>query len=145
MVLHAGHLGRQDAGGAVEGGEGLVKLGHVPADGGLTLDQKDLLPGVRDGQRRVDARNPATDDHHLVAQTKFFTPDSSWSWYPIEFDGHDLFFGLVVGLDVEMGYFSLSELRSICGSWGLAIERDLWFEPTPLPQVPECPSWIGAE
>ncbi len=27
-----------------------------------------------------------------VAVVKFFTPDSSWTWYATEFDGEDLFF-----------------------------------------------------
>ena len=30
-----------------------------------------------------------------LARVKFFTPASSWTWYASEFDGDDLFFGLV--------------------------------------------------
>ena len=56
---------------------------------------------------------------------KFFTPDSNWTWYATEFDGEDTFFGLVCGHETELGYFSLSELRSVKGPLGLAIERDL--------------------
>jgi hypothetical protein len=67
-----------------------------------------------------------------LAQVKFFTPDSSWTWYASEFDGIDTFFGLVVGQDIELGYFSLSELRSVRGPWGLPIERDRHFSPTSL-------------
>jgi len=77
--------------------------------------------------------------------TKFFTPDSGWSWYPLEFDGEDLFFGLVVGLEIEMGYWSLSELESVRGPWGLPIERDRWFQPTTLSHLPEYLQWIGRE
>ena len=66
---------------------------------------------------------------------KFFTPDSSWTWYAIEFDGDDTFFGFVEGLDNELGYFSLSELESVRGPLGLPIERDLYFEPCRLSQV----------
>ena len=47
------------------------------------------------------------------AQVKFFTPDSNWTWYASEFDGEDIFFGLVAGF--EPGYFSLSELQSVRG------------------------------
>jgi hypothetical protein len=25
---------------------------------------------------------------------KFFTPDSQWTWYALEFDGEDIFFGV---------------------------------------------------
>ena len=79
----------------------------------------------------------------IVVQAKFFTPDSSWSWYAVEFDGVDAFFGLVVGLEIEAGYFLLSELESVRGPLGLPIERDLWFKPTPLSQLPEYARWAG--
>jgi hypothetical protein len=80
----------------------------------------------------------------ITVQAKFFTPDSSWSWYCVEFDGVDTMFGLVVGFEIEAGYFSLAELESACGPWGLPIERDLWFKPTPLSQLPEYAHWAGA-
>jgi hypothetical protein len=58
---------------------------------------------------------------------KFFTPDSSWTWYAVEFDGEDQFFGLVDGHEKELGYFSLSELESVRGPMGMPIERDMHF------------------
>ena len=67
-----------------------------------------------------------------IAQVKFFTPDSSWTWYAVEFDGEETFFGLVIGHERELGYFSLAELESARGQLGLPIERDLYFTPTPL-------------
>lgn len=70
-----------------------------------------------------------------VAIAKFFTPDSSWSWYPVEFDGDDLFFGLVIGFERELGYFLLSELESCRGPLGLSIERDLHFVPMPISKI----------
>jgi hypothetical protein len=48
-----------------------------------------------------------------------------------EFDGEDLLFGLVQGLEEELGYFSLSELESV-RVLGLPVERDLYFTPKPL-------------
>jgi Protein of unknown function (DUF2958) len=80
----------------------------------------------------------------ILVQAKFFTPDSSWTWYCLEFDGDDTFFGLVIGFEVEMGYFALSELEAARGPLGLPIERDLWFKPAPLSQVPEYARWVGA-
>ena len=80
----------------------------------------------------------------VTVQAKFFTPDSSWTWFATEFDGEDTLFGLVVGFEVEMGYFSLAELGSVCGPWGLPIECDLWFKPMPLSQLPEYSRWAGA-
>ena len=70
-----------------------------------------------------------------VAYLKLFTPDSSWSFFATEFDGHDLFFGLVEGLEKELGYFSLSELQRIKGPMGLPIERDLHWQPKPLDEI----------
>ena len=66
---------------------------------------------------------------------KFFTPDGSWTWYALEFDGEDVFFGLVIGFESELGYFSLSELQAVRGPLGLPIERDLHFQPTRLSVV----------
>jgi len=66
---------------------------------------------------------------------KLFTPDSNWTWYVTEFDGKDTFFGLVVGFEIELGYFSLSELEATTGPLGLHVERDLYFKPTPLSEV----------
>ena len=81
----------------------------------------------------------ATDNPHVVAmaQVKFFTPDSSWTWYASEFDGEDIFYGLVDGHEVEFGSFSLSELQAVRGHLGLPIERDLHFTPVPLRELYE--------
>ena len=70
-----------------------------------------------------------------IAYVKFFTPDSDWTWYATEFDGKDLFFGLVQGFEEELGYFSLTELVNNRGLLRLAIERDLHFQPIPLAQL----------
>jgi hypothetical protein len=79
----------------------------------------------------------ANEEIGLAAQAliKFFTPDSSWSWYGSEFDGEDTFFGLVIGFVAEFGYFSLSELESVRGPLGLPIERDEHFEPKTLKEL----------
>lgn len=70
-----------------------------------------------------------------VAQVKYFTPDSGWTWYASEFDGDDSFFGLVFGVEVEFGYFSLSELEIARGSLGLPVERDLYYKPTTFAEI----------
>src|SRR5687768_9948832 len=71
---------------------------------------------------------------------KFFTPWSSWTWYAIEFDGEDIFFGWVEGLDTELGYFSLSELEEVRGPAGLDIERDVNFVPCRLSEIRTRPN-----
>lgn len=72
-----------------------------------------------------------------VAVVKFFTPDSNWTWYATEFDGDDLFFGLVDGFEKEIGYFRLSELKSVKGALGLPIERDMFFKPKNTKRIDE--------
>ena len=71
----------------------------------------------------------------IKALVKFFTPDSNWTWYASEFDGEDIFFGLVSGFEVELGYFSLSELDAVSGPLGLPIERDLHYHPKKLKEL----------
>lgn len=70
-----------------------------------------------------------------AAYVKYFTPDSSWTWYGVEFDGEDTFFGLVDGHFKELGYFNLSELESVRGPMGLPIERDLYWQPKTLEEI----------
>lgn len=74
------------------------------------------------------------NDPEPVARVKFFTPWTIWTWYVLEFDGKDVFFGLVEGIDTEWGYFSLAELESVRGPGGLTIERDLYWEPRRIPK-----------
>ena len=70
-----------------------------------------------------------------VAYIKFFLPGTRWTWHATEFNGKDTFFGWVksgISPDFdEFGYFSLSELREV------NVERDLYFEPTPLKEIIE--------
>ena len=79
----------------------------------------------------------STDNEGMqaVAQVKFFTPDSSWTWYATEFDGRDIFWGFVVGAENEYGTFSLKELEDLRGPWGLPVERDKFFKPTTLEEL----------
>jgi hypothetical protein len=86
-----------------------------------------------------------------VAQVKFFSPDAGWTWYasegsPIDADGYFdtdkekvdyLFFGLVIGYEIELGFFSLSELMDTRGPFGLSIERDKFYQPKTLRELQE--------
>jgi len=92
----------------------------------ITEEIKRLLPKLyeQDGK-----------GYDAIAYVKFFTPDSNWTWYVTEFDGKDIFFGLVDGFEKELGYFSLKELQSVKGPLGLKIERDLYFVPTKLEEL----------
>ncbi|HXG07379.1 MAG TPA: DUF2958 domain-containing protein, partial [Nitrososphaera sp.] len=46
-----------------------------------------------------------------------------------------IFFGLVDGFELELGYFSLSELEGVGGGLTLPIERDRHFTPTTLKEL----------
>jgi superfamily II DNA or RNA helicase len=76
-----------------------------------------------------------------LVMVKWFTPDSSWTWYVTEYsdkapDGYPhLAFGLTDGFEQELGCISLDEISSVKGKMGLKVERDLWWKPTPLSQV----------
>jgi len=90
----------------------------------LTKELIKKLPAMRETEGQGE---------EAIAQVKFFTPDSNWTWYGVEYDAEQrLFYGLVDGFDRELGYFSLDELESVRGPFGLKIERDRFFDPTPL-------------
>lgn len=61
---------------------------------------------------------------------KFFC--GGFTWYVLEYDGKDTFFGIVIGLESEYGYFSLRELQHVKNKWGLGVERDIYFKPDTL-------------
>ena len=67
-----------------------------------------------------------------VVVAKFFNPSGAGTWYATEYDPNDkMFFGYVSifgDWNDEWGYFSLSELESYVGHYGLGIERDLYWE-----------------
>ena len=75
------------------------------------------------------------DEDDPVVICKFFAVWTNWTWYAIEFDGKDTFFGYVVGHENELGYFTLSELEGFQGPMGLTIERDLYFRPCKLSEI----------
>jgi len=99
-----------------------------PPTGDILLDpaSREKLPPLYSGEEK---------GLNALAQVKFFTPDAQWTWYASEYNGEDIFFGLVIGLEIEFGYFSLSELQSVRGPLGLPIERDLHYEPKSLREL----------
>jgi Protein of unknown function (DUF2958) len=86
-------------------------------------------------RKQLPALYSTEGERDPIMVCKFFTPDSGWTWYASEFDGDDLFFGWVDGLEQELGYFSLAELQEATGPFGLHIERDIFFQPMRLSEV----------
>src|SRR5581483_11520125 len=99
----------------------------------LDDESRSKLPELYTGEKSGLGEN-------ALALVKFFLPGGGWTWYasegsPVDEDGYYdtdkpkvdyIFFGLVVGLEIELGYFSLSELEEVRGSFGLPVERDLY-------------------
>ncbi len=80
--------------------------------------------------------NKEPQDVKIIA--KFFCPWNHWTWYATEYDPEtEIFFGFVRGDFDEFGKFSLNEMQSVKGPFGLTIERDLHFGEHTLAEVME--------
>lgn len=84
-----------------------------------------LTKEIRDKFKKTGSQDGKGAEAIVIV--KFFDPTGSWTWYATEFDGEDIFFGLVDGFELEWGSFRLSELKSFKGPLGLGIERDLYL------------------
>lgn len=86
-------------------------------------------------------RQEANSNPLVVA--KFFNPTGAGTWYATEYYPEDqTFFGYVSifgDWNDEWGYFSLEELESYAGKFGLGIERDLYFTPKRFKEIKEIP------
>lgn len=94
-----------------------------------------LTKAILDKLPKLGAQENVADP---IVHLKLFTPSSHWTWYATEGqqqDGDFIFFGMVHGDEKEWGYFSLNELESVKGPFGLGIERDRWFEPQPYSAI----------
>ena len=83
---------------------------------------KELIPKLYETEEQNDP----------VAYIKLFL--DGWTWYITELSiDNNICFGYVISpFESELGYFSLNEIKSIKGSLGLGVERDLSFKPTAL-------------
>ena len=98
----------------------------------LTKEIKKMLPALYAQENKKDPR----------VYVKYFDPTGSWTAYVLEGEEREedfLFFGYVVGIEDELGYFSLGDLRTMKqgmkGLNALPIERDLYFTPCKLSEV----------
>jgi hypothetical protein len=108
-----------------------LKSKERPQPGGhilMTDELRQQLPPLYSGEQSGAGLN-------AKAMVKYFHPLSGWVWYASEFDGKNLFFGLVSGFEVELGYFTLGELQSIGQPSGLSVERDLSYTPQTLREL----------
>jgi len=59
---------------------------------------------------------------------KFIMPDGSQSWVAAEFEGDNLLFIDVIGVEIELWCFSDDELQYLRSDMGVPIERKTFFE-----------------
>jgi hypothetical protein len=109
----------------------------------LSKEVREKLPPLYSQEKEKDP----------LVVVKFFDPVGSWTWYayegsPVDEDGYYdtnkkkvdfVFFGLVIGIEPELGYFSLKELETakqgLQGIRALPIERDMFFRPCRLSEI----------
>lgn len=72
-----------------------------------------------------------------ICYVKLFLPNTNWTWYVTEIskENHNICFGYVIGLESELGYFSLKELEALKSSLGVSVERDESFKPMVLSKI----------
>jgi len=87
----------------------------------------------------------------LIVYAKLFTPWTSWTWYILEWQPQwdrattgQVFYDIFIYCwtinsadpgNAELGYTAISELKGLEGFGGLKVERDVYFDPTPLKEV----------
>jgi len=96
----------------------------------LTKEQEAQIPAIRSTENTPDP----------MVWVKWFTPDSSFTWYITERDPNTgECFGVTVNpasnMPWELGYFDQHEIESVRGKLGLPVERDEWFKSQPLSEV----------
>lgn len=96
-----------------------------------------LLTKEIEKQFKKTGRQEEVEDPIVIA--RFFYPSGTATWYATEYNPEErMFFGYVSLFNDhnnEFGYFSLDELESIRGQFGLGIERDMYFDPKPLSEA----------
>jgi hypothetical protein len=82
-------------------------------------------------EKRFAEIGSQSDSADPIIVAKFFNPTGPGTWYATEYDPkRKVFFGYVSifgDWNDEWGYFSLAELVFFVGSFGIGIERDLFW------------------
>ena len=96
----------------------------------MTKEVGDTIPALY-------ANENVKDYDTVLAPVKLFSPFSNWTWYITEMDPETgTCFGLVEGLETEIGYFDLTELAEATLFGGVpAVERDLYWQPKTIGEI----------
>ncbi len=91
----------------------------------ITPEIQKLLPPLYANENKVPAE--------IRVPLKIFDPSGRGTWYVTEFSGEDTMFGYCrspLGSEFdELGYMSLQELSTVINSYGLHMERDIYWNP----------------
>ncbi|MGE0052010.1 MAG: DUF2958 domain-containing protein [Arcobacter sp.] len=81
---------------------------------------------------RIPKLYETEEQNNPIAYVKLFL--DGWTWFITEISiDNNICFGYVISpFGTELGYFSLEEIKSIKGTLGIGVERDLSFKPTKL-------------
>ena len=86
--------------------------------------------------KALEKKLPPIGSDSSKAFIKWFTPDSNFTWYVMEYNPETgECFGLVEGLEKEFGYFNINEIKTLRGKFGLPVERDTYFETTSIKEL----------
>ena len=86
--------------------------------------------------KALEKKLPPLGSDSSKAFIKWFTPDSNFTWYVMEYNPETgECFGLVEGLEKEFGYFNINEIKTLRGKFGLPVERDTYFETTSVKEL----------
>lgn len=90
-------------------------------------------------EERFAAVGSQEENPDPIVVAKFFNPAGAGTWYATEYNPQiRTFFGYVSifgDWNDEWGYFSLQELETYPGAFGLGIERDLYVGERPISQL----------
>lgn len=103
-------------------------------------DAHDLMPDWL--AETVPALNTTEHARDPLVHVKLFTPDAGWRWYITEYDPKQrLVAAFMPGAEDEWDEISLNDLATLRGPMGLAVERDLFWQLTPLSRVRRGEVW----
>lgn len=100
---------------------------------------------LRNGRVQAQRAEEGRADADFLPVVKLFTPDAICTWLLTELDPEnpDMAFGLCdLGMGCpELGSLRISEIESVRGPLGLAVERDRYFAPTSTLSVYARAAW----
>ncbi len=105
----------------------------------ITINIKTMKLMTKQLEKRFAQVGSQEGEKDPLVIAKFFNPAGAGTWYATQYDPEGkAFFGYVSifgDWNDEWGYFSLSELETFRGAFGLGIERDRYFTEKPISQV----------